>query len=101
MFCEHIFAIFVGVAFCNIVGKHEQCLLNFTLNVVFVLQTCPRQPWLDGINSGDGYIRQFVAMKLGEGYTVEKQVSLSTLPKGFVPSVLRVFECRPSLFGGV
>ena len=31
----------------------------------------PKQLWLDGINCGDGYIRQFVAMPLGEGYTVE------------------------------
>lgn len=28
---------------------------------------CPDQPWLDGINSGDGTIRQFVAMPLGHG----------------------------------
>ena len=26
---------------------------------------------MDGINCGDGYIRQFVAMPLGKGYTVE------------------------------
>src|SRR3954464_15077388 len=25
----------------------------------------PKQPWLDGINAGDGLIRQFVAMPLG------------------------------------
>ena len=31
----------------------------------------PKQPWLDGINCGDGTIRQFVAMPLGQGYTVE------------------------------
>ena len=31
----------------------------------------PKQPWLDGINCGNGYIRQFVAMPLGQGYTVE------------------------------
>ena len=35
----------------------------------------PQQPWLDGINSGNGYIRQFVAMPLGSGATVEGQVS--------------------------
>ena len=35
----------------------------------------PQQPWLDGINAGDGFIRQFVAMPLGMGYTVEEQVS--------------------------
>lgn len=35
----------------------------------------PDQPWLDGINSGDGYIRQFVAVPLGRGATAEAQVS--------------------------
>ena len=29
---------------------------------------CPDQPWLDGINAGEGYIRQFVALPLGMGY---------------------------------
>ncbi len=32
---------------------------------------CPEQPWLDGIHTGPGLVRQFVAMPLGEGYTVE------------------------------
>jgi hypothetical protein len=36
---------------------------------------CPPQLWLDGINAGDGFVRQFVAMPLGLGYTVEAQVS--------------------------
>lgn len=36
---------------------------------------CPDQPWLDWINAGDFYIRQFVAMPLGMGYTVEGQVT--------------------------
>jgi hypothetical protein len=35
----------------------------------------PDQPWLDGINAGDGFIRQFVAMPLGMGYTVEGQIT--------------------------
>ncbi|MGB0963219.1 MAG: hypothetical protein ACPGVY_11045 [Mycobacterium sp.] len=35
----------------------------------------PDQPWLDGINAGDGFIRQFVAVPLGSGATVEGQVS--------------------------
>lgn len=35
----------------------------------------PHQPWLDGINAGDGYIRQFVAVPLGLGATVEAQVT--------------------------
>lgn len=35
----------------------------------------PDQHWLDGINSDDGRVRQFVAMPLGEGYTVEEQIT--------------------------
>ncbi|MFF5252698.1 hypothetical protein ACFY4K_11690 [Streptomyces leeuwenhoekii] len=35
----------------------------------------PRQPWLDGINSGPGRVRQFVAVPLGLGATVEGQVT--------------------------
>ena len=35
----------------------------------------PPQPWLDGINAGKDMIRQFVAMPLGMGYTVEAQVT--------------------------
>ncbi len=35
----------------------------------------PEQPWLDGYCIEKGVIRQFVAMPLGEGYTVEEQLS--------------------------
>lgn len=35
----------------------------------------PRQPWLDGFFAGKGKIRQFVAMQLGRGYTVEEQLT--------------------------
>ena len=35
----------------------------------------PEQPWLDGYCVEKGVIRQFVAMPLGEGYTVEEQLS--------------------------
>jgi hypothetical protein len=35
----------------------------------------PLQPWLDGINSGDGTVRQFVAVQHGLGATVEGQVT--------------------------
>ena len=36
---------------------------------------CPKQPWFDGFNVGKGSIRQFVAMPLGSGYTVEEQIT--------------------------
>ncbi len=35
----------------------------------------PNQPWLDGIKAGDGFIRQFVAVPLGQGQTVESHVT--------------------------
>ncbi|KAF8208336.1 hypothetical protein K438DRAFT_1813838 [Mycena galopus ATCC 62051] len=34
-----------------------------------------KQPWLDGIATEPGVVRQFVAMKLGHGYTIEEQLS--------------------------
>jgi len=56
---------------------------------------CPDQPWLDGINAGEGYIRQFVAMPLGMGYTVEAQVSGE---EEFGGIQLIVFDPKPGRF---
>ena len=35
----------------------------------------PDQPWLDGFHTEDGTVRQFVAMPLGQGYSVEEQLT--------------------------
>jgi hypothetical protein len=56
---------------------------------------CPNQPWLDGINVGDGVIRQFVAMPLGTGSTVEGQVTGAEEYGGLQ---LRAYEPRPGRF---
>jgi hypothetical protein len=56
---------------------------------------CPAQPWLDGIKQGGGTIRQFVAMPLGMGYTVEAQV---TGREEFGGIQLLAFEPRPGRF---
>jgi hypothetical protein len=56
---------------------------------------CPDQPWLDGINAGDDYIRQFVAMPLGMGYTVEGQVSGK---EEFGGIQIIVFDPKPGKF---
>jgi len=56
---------------------------------------CPDQPWLDGINTGHGSIRQFVAMPLGKGYTVE--ASLTGTEK-FGGIQITVFEPKPGRF---
>ncbi len=55
----------------------------------------PQQPWLDGINAGDGYIRQFVAMPLGSGVTVEGQVTGSEEHGGLQ---IACFEPKPGRF---
>jgi hypothetical protein len=55
----------------------------------------PDQPWLDGINAGEGYIKQFVAMPLGMGYTVEGQVTGREDHGGLQ---LCVFEPKPGRF---
>lgn len=56
---------------------------------------CPPQPWLDGINAGSDMIRQFVAMPLGMGYTVEGQV---TGEERFGGVQLVSFDPRPGMF---
>ncbi len=56
---------------------------------------CPDQPWLDGINSGQGSIRQFVAMPLGMGYTVEAELTGS---EKFGGIQISVFEPKPGRF---
>ena len=56
---------------------------------------CPPQPWLDGINAGEGTIRQFVAMPLGMGYTVEAQV---TGEETFGGIQIIVYEPKPGKF---
>jgi hypothetical protein len=55
----------------------------------------PPQPWLDGISVGGGRIRQFVAMPLGMGYTVEGQVSGE---ERFGGIQLKVFAPEPGRF---
>lgn len=50
------------------------------------------QPWLDGIATGKGTIRQFVAMPLGMGYTVEGQITGEEKHGGLQ---LEVFSPKP------
>jgi hypothetical protein len=56
---------------------------------------CPDQPWLDGVNAGDGTIRQFVAAPLGSGQTVEGQLTGQESAAGLR---LRVYPPRPGRF---
>ena len=43
----------------------------------------PDQQWLDGINTGKDLVSQFVAMPLGEGYTIEEQITDEAKHGGF------------------
>lgn len=58
----------------------------------------PDQPWLDGINAGDGFIRQFVAVPLGLGATVEAQVTGEEVHGGVQ---LRAVGVTPKVLGGM
>lgn len=42
----------------------------------------PEQPWLDGIATAPGKVRQFVAMPIGGGYTVEAQLTGAEIKAG-------------------
>ena len=35
----------------------------------------PKQPWIDGINAGAGFVKQFVAAEMGTGTTIEAQIT--------------------------
>ena len=56
---------------------------------------CPEQPWLDGIVTGGGAVRQFVAMPLGLGYTVEAALT-GEERQGAIE--LTVYEPKPGIF---
>lgn len=56
---------------------------------------CPDQPWLDGIHTGHGSVRQFVAMPLGLGYTIEASI---TGAETFGGIQITVFEPKPGRF---
>lgn len=61
----------------------------------------PTQPWLDGYCVEKGFIRQFVAMPLGAGYTAEEQLSGEATWGGVqicvYPMKREVFERRSAL----
>ncbi len=56
---------------------------------------CPEQPWLDGVHTGHGLVRQFVAMPLGLGYTVEASM---TGVETFGGLQITVYEPKPGRF---
>jgi hypothetical protein len=63
----------------------------------------PEQPWLDGYCVARGKVRQFVAMPLGSGYSVEEQLTGAAEHGGIQLLVhpLRRAAYRPERFHGV
>lgn len=86
-------AIQVGVGGINAVSgtAWDQGLNHHPQNYLVT----PHQPWLDGINSGDGHVRQFVAAALGRGVTVEGQLTGAEEHGGIQ---LRVYQPLPGRF---
>ncbi len=71
-FSSYPFALKIATGkVCAITGENWINHLNTNPQDYLVL---PEQPWLDGYCIEKGVIRQFVAMPLGKGYTVEEQV---------------------------
>jgi hypothetical protein len=65
----HPNAVKVGIGGMNALsGQPFDCVLEADPQDYLVV---PEQPWLDGMKTGQGTVRQFVAMPLGLGYTVE------------------------------
>ncbi|KAM0285354.1 hypothetical protein ACHAQH_001543 [Verticillium albo-atrum] len=58
----------------------------------------PEQPWLDGIVSEDGKIRQFVAQPKGSGFAVEAQVTGEEKVGGIQVEIIPVKRNTPTEF---
>jgi hypothetical protein len=86
-------AVKVAIGRVNAVsgGPEEEPLRDDPQNYL----VCPPQPWLDGVNAADGAVRQFVAMPLGQGYSVESAVAGA---ERFGGLQITVHEPRPGRF---
>lgn len=84
-------AVQVGAGRVNAVsgGEWTEGLTGHPQNYVVV----PDQLWLDGINAGDGFVRQFLGVPLGEGLTVDSHVGAG---REVGALQLRVFAADPA-----
>ena len=90
---DYPFAIKVGTGKISAVtGKPWQRGLSRNPQDYLV---APKQPWLDGYCVEKGVIRQFVAMPLGQGYSVEEQL---TGEAEFGGLQIEVFPMREEVF---
>lgn len=86
-------AVKIAVGGINVIsGQQDDAVLHAEPQDYVV---CPDQPWIDGIHNGEGSIRQFVAMALGSGYTVEAAITGTEQVGGLQ---ITVFDPRPGRF---
>jgi hypothetical protein len=83
--CKHPYAVKIYVGGVNTISGEPMVETAATLhsrrnqvasgksNQDYVV--LPEQPWLDGTATKPGKVRQFVAMPIGKGYTVEAQIT--------------------------
>jgi hypothetical protein len=86
-------AVKIGVGGVNAVSGEEWAPTMVTGPQDYVV--CPPQLWVDGVNAGDGQVRQFVATPLGSGRTIEAQLHGADAVAGVQ---LAVFEAKPGRF---
>lgn len=92
-FAAYPFAVKVGAGKINAISGETWCAgLQRHPQDYLVL---PEQPWLDGFSVGKGLIRQFVAMPLGDGYSVEEQLTGNADVGGIQ---LQVFPMKPEAY---
>lgn len=77
---------------CAVTGKPWSDGLGNSPQDYMVVGGPDGQRWLDGFKIADGIVGQFVAMPMGMGYTVEKQVTGKEDVGGIQ---LAVYSCRP------
>jgi len=87
-------AVMIGTGGINAVTGEpwEERLSTSPQNYV----VCPDQPWLDGINAGDSFVRQFVATPLGSGLSIGEQLVDARPPAGGLH--VTVFAPKPGRF---
>ncbi len=100
---DYPFAVKVATGkVCAIAGETWVDRLNRDPQDYAVL---PEQPWLDGYCVEEGVVRQFVAMPLGEGYTVEEQLTGAAVHGGLqivaYPMKAERYEKLRSEWGGL
>lgn len=89
-------AVKISIGNINVLnGEKGNLLLQQTPSQNYLVAPRP-QEWIDGMKVGKNYIRQFVAMPMGSGFTVAEQLNGGEKPKGGL--TLSVFNPKKGKF---